>query len=262
MLKKRIVGVVTVKDGWAVQSFSYRRYLPLGRPEWLVENLDRWGADEILLQCIDRSSAGAGPDFELLDKVARLGLSTPLIYSGGVSTRDEGIAVIQRGADRIAVDALLRDGFPVVEELAQVLGAQALIASLPMACRAGNAEWFDYRSKTYAPLEPAFAAALERGAVSEILLTDCAHEGIPAGFDEALADWVPFKNIPLILFGGISEVGQIQSLLKRDKVVAAAIGNFLSYQEHGIQKIKSGLQARSIRPPAYHAIEDSSDYDG
>jgi cyclase len=262
MLKKRIVGVVTVKDGWAVQSFSYSRYLPLGRPEWLVENLDRWGADEILLQCIDRSSADAGPDFELLDKVARLGLSTPLIYSGGVRTCDEGIAAIQRGADRIAVDTLLRDGFSVVEALAQALGAQAVIASLPMACRGGNAEWFDYRAKTYAPLAPAFAAALEQGAVSEILLTDCAHEGMPAGFDEALADWAPFKNTPLILFGGISDVGQMQALLQRDKVAALAVGNFLSYQEHSIQKIKSRLQACSLRPPAYHALEDSSDYDG
>jgi hypothetical protein len=41
-----------------------------------------------------------------------------------------------------------------------------------------------------------------------------------------------------------------------------AIGNFLSYQEHSIQKIKSSLQACSLRPPAYHALEDSSDYDG
>ena len=32
-----------------MQSFGYRRYLPLGRPEVLVENLDRWGADEIVL---------------------------------------------------------------------------------------------------------------------------------------------------------------------------------------------------------------------
>ena len=46
MIPKRLIGVVIVKDGWAVQSFGYRRWLPLGRPEVLVENLDRWGADE------------------------------------------------------------------------------------------------------------------------------------------------------------------------------------------------------------------------
>ena len=55
MLKKRIIGSIAVLNGWAVQSISYNRYLPLGRPEVIAQNLDRWGADEILIQCIDRS---------------------------------------------------------------------------------------------------------------------------------------------------------------------------------------------------------------
>ena len=78
MLKKRFIAVVTVKDGWAVQSFGYGRYLPLGKPECLVENFDRWGADEILVQVIDRSKGGLGPDFELLKKT----LKQPLIFDG------------------------------------------------------------------------------------------------------------------------------------------------------------------------------------
>ena len=68
MLKKRVIGVVTVKAGWAVQSFGYHRYLPLGRPEYLVGNLDRWGADEIVVQVIDRSKNQLGPDFDLIEK--------------------------------------------------------------------------------------------------------------------------------------------------------------------------------------------------
>jgi cyclase len=38
MLRKRLVGMVTVRDGWAVQSIGYARYLPLGRPAVMVEN--------------------------------------------------------------------------------------------------------------------------------------------------------------------------------------------------------------------------------
>src|SRR5690349_12519530 len=105
MIGKRIVGVVTVKDGWAVQSFGYNRYLPLGRPEVLVENLDRWGADEILLQCIDRSAAGLGPDMALLDRIGRRGLSTPMIYAGGVRHDQDAVDVVNAAADRVAVDA-------------------------------------------------------------------------------------------------------------------------------------------------------------
>src|SRR5690554_2349668 len=107
MLRKRLIGVVTVRNGWAVQSFGYRRYLPLGRPECLVENLDRWGADEILVQVIDRSAGERGPDFDLLARLGRLGLETPLIYGGGVASADHAVRAIQSGADRVTVDQAL-----------------------------------------------------------------------------------------------------------------------------------------------------------
>lgn len=109
MLKKRLIGVVTVRQGWAVQSFNYSRYLPLGKPEVLVENLDRWGADEILIQCIDRSVANAGPDFPLLDRLGALGLSTPLIYAGGIRNAEDAVKAVNLGADRLSVDTLLWD---------------------------------------------------------------------------------------------------------------------------------------------------------
>ena len=82
MLRKRLIAVVTVLDGLAVQSFGYQRYLPLGKPECLVENLDRWGVDEIFVQVIDRSARNLGPDLGLLLRLGSLGLETPLIYGG------------------------------------------------------------------------------------------------------------------------------------------------------------------------------------
>lgn len=251
MLKKRLVGVVTVKNGWAVQSFGYSRYLPLGKPECLVENLDRWGVDEILVQVFDRSKAGSGPDFELLGKLARLGLGTPLIYGGGIRTVEEGVKVIQSGADRITVDAVLHDDLSAVRGLGDRLGSQALIASIPMTMGVHGPEWFDYRSKTAEPIGDVLVEAIEQGVVSEVLLTDWIHEGMPDGFDEALIDSFPSKNVPLIVFGGISRADQIRGVLARPNVVAASIGNFLSYREHAIQKFKEMLASAALRPSIY-----------
>ena len=147
MLKKRLIGVVTVKDGWAVQSFGYDRYLPLGKPECLVENLDRWGADEILIQVIDRSQNRSGPDFQLIDKLGKLGLETPLIYAGGVRSVADGVEIIQMGADRIIVDTLLHNDLAVVHDLYSQLGGQALIGSIPLSWSISGIKWFNYRSK-------------------------------------------------------------------------------------------------------------------
>ena len=63
MLRKRLIGAIIVRKGWAVQSIGYKRWLPLGKPECLAENLDRWGADGIVVLCIDRENQG--PDLEL-----------------------------------------------------------------------------------------------------------------------------------------------------------------------------------------------------
>ena len=133
MLKKRLIGVVTVTNGWAVQSFGYHRFLPLGKPECMVENLDRWGADEILVQVIDRSEASLGPDFDLLGRLGSLGLGTPLIYAGGIRSVSDGVQLVQLGADRLVIDSLLHEDLSTVRELSEQLGAQALIASLPLS---------------------------------------------------------------------------------------------------------------------------------
>ena len=67
---KRLVGVITIHNDWAVQSIGYQQYLPLGRPE-ITENYDRWQLDEIMIIDIDRSKRGLGPNFEIVKKIAK-----------------------------------------------------------------------------------------------------------------------------------------------------------------------------------------------
>jgi cyclase len=251
MLKKRLIGVVTVKNGWAVQSFGYRRYLPLGKPECLVENLDRWGADEIFVQVIDRSIANSGPDFDLLQQLGELGLETPLIYAGGIRSVSDGVKLIQLGADRIVVDALLHDNLSTIQELSEKLGAQALVASLPLTWQAKGLEWFDYRSQISAAISDEVLELVKSGVISEVLITDWLHEGLPAAFDKKLIDAFPLKDVPIIAFGGLSKVEQLRTLLQTSGVAAVAVGNFLSYREHAIQEYKDALTSMQIRPARY-----------
>lgn len=250
MIQKRVVGVVTVKDGWAVQSFGYRRYLPLGRPEILVENFDRWGADEILLQCIDRSRAGLGPDFALLERIGKRGLSTPLIYAGGVRSAADAVAAVAAAADRVAVDALIRENPDEVAKAGAQLGNQALIGALPLSVADGEARWLDYRTSASEPLSQALLDMLTGGILSEALVIDWRHEGQPGAFDPALIDILP-QGVPVIAFGGLSEAPQLAAALRVPRVVAVAVGNFLSYREHAIQAFKADMFGVPLRPAAY-----------
>jgi cyclase len=257
MLKKRLIGVITVKNGWAVQSMGYRRYLPLGKPECLMSNLDRWGADEILIQVIDRADAGHTPDYALLQRLAQLGLGTPLIYSGGIRTVNDGVRVIQSGADRLVLDAGLHDDLKMVEQLAETLGAQAIIAGLPLSIRDCQLLWLDHRSASSEPIRDDILSLLNSGSISEILIIDWQHEGYVKGFDFSLIELFPDCRAPFIAFGGISELEQMTYLFNQPNVSAVAVGNSLNYREHAIQFIKTGMVGLPLREANYHSKHNS-----
>ena len=252
MLKKRLIGVVTIKNGWAVQSFGYNRYLPLGKPECIIENLDRWGVDEILVLCIDRSKHSFGPDFELLKKIACLGLKTPLIFGGGINSVEYGLEVIQLGADRICVDAIIHDELEIVRKLSEYLGAQAVIGSLPLSINSNDINWLDYRKNINTKISHESLATISH-AVSEVLIIDWVHEGTKEAFDSRLISEFPLNDIPLLAFGGVSECQQMHLLLSLEKVAAVAVGNSLNYKEHSIQKLKENLTVTSLRQSNYES---------
>jgi cyclase len=250
MLKKRLIGVVTVKQGWAVQSFGYRRYLPLGKPEMLVQNLDNWGADEILVQCIDRSKAGLGPDFDVLGRISKLGISTPMIYAGGITNREDAVKVVSSGADRVMVDAVLLDSPAVIEGVARDLGTQAVIAHLSAHTTGDGLMTLDHRDRSERPLAE-WLAKLPGEWISELMVSDWQNEGSPGGFDERLLDVARHTAKPLLCFGGISSAAQLQRVLSHPQVVAAGVGNFLNYREHAVQSLKQQLGSVFVRKPYY-----------
>lgn len=252
MVKKRLVGVITVNDGQAVQSFGYRRYLPLGRPDILAANLDRWGCDEILVLCVDRSRRGLGPDIGLLKKLAAMRLSTPLIYGGGVTTAEQAALVVHHGADRVCVDAALhQEDVQPIRDMAVLLGAQALIGVLPLSRYETGLQWLDHRSGVSRALCGADLGLFDEGVISEAMIIDWEHEGHPAAFDTELVTRFPLDKVPLITFGGISEPALAAALLALPEVSAVAVGNFLNYTELAVQRFKQQALGPLTRPATY-----------
>lgn len=254
MRNKRIIGVVTVRQGWAVQSFGYKRYLPLGRPHVLLENLDRWGVDEILLSCIDRGSEG--PDLDLLCQIEAQGLTTPLIYAGGVRNQADAVAVVGAGADRVAVDAAWHDDPQAVIDIHERVGSQALLASLPLGLGPqGTLHIYDYRRQSHTTLPIALSEAIAGGLVSEVIITDYQSEGTDTAFDLRLLDQFPVQKTNLIAFGGVKNPDVARAVLNHPHVVAFGVGNYLCYREHAVQIFKLALGDFNVRAPCYNAFK-------
>lgn len=249
MLRKRIVGAIVVRDGWAVQSMGFKKYLPLGRPEILARNLDRWGADEIVLVCLGRTPE-IGPDLELLGRLATAGISTPLIYAGGIATPDHAVNAVKAGADRVVVDSLLFDQPEMVRAIEGRLGAQAIIVSLPLSIHNGNLVHFNYRKRTHGELARDVQALMQDRIVSEALIIDHNGDG-GVHFDIRLIDQFPNLDLPLIAFGGLAGPDQVREVLTQPRVAAAVVGNSLNYREHAIRLLKQSLGDLPIRVTSF-----------
>jgi cyclase len=255
MLKKRFIGVITVKNGWAVQSFGYRRYLPIGHPTVVAENLDRWGVDEILVLAIDRSVNGLGPDIKLLRALSAVALSTPLTYGGGIHNVEHASQVIRAGVERVCLDTVLHEDLGVLRKISLQIGSQALIASLPLSIESGELRYYNYIARTKRSAKDVLARIFEEGLISEALVIDWQHEGIRNGFDMDLLNYFPVSRTPLIAFGGLSEKAQIEKALSMPQVVAVGVGNFLNYTEHAVQQYKEHLASMDLRHPEYQGSE-------
>ena len=253
MLRKRIIGVVCIKDSWVVQSFGYSKYLPIGKVECILENLDRWGVDEILLQVIDRSTNALGPDLDLLDRVAKLGLGTPIMYSGGIRNEQDAIDVIKIGADRICVDALFQKDENHLRNISYRLGAQALVVSLPLVVENNEVHCMHYSKNKIINVKDRLKTLIENDIISEVLAIDMKNEGYINGFNLEILSYFQGLSVPVIAFGGINKIEVVRELLETENISAIGIGNYLNYKEHSVQNIKSELISVAIRPPIYQS---------
>ena len=248
MLRKRLLGTVIVRHGWAVQSFGYRRWLPLGKPECIVENLDRWGADGIVVLSIDRGDQG--PDLELLDRLGALGLSTPLSYGGGLATAKHARDAVRAGAERLVLDSVLRQNISAVDEMASSVGAQALVAALPLVRNVdGSVMHLIHRTQKREDLCIEIKEVLNSERVSEVIPINTDGEGFNRGYDKSLINTLrKLTSLPLLPFGGISNSKQVREILIEEGVAGVLIGNALNYREHTIKVLKSELTDQPLRP--------------
>jgi cyclase len=246
-MKTRLVAMVTVLDEIVVQSFSYKKYLPIGSPESICENLSRWGADEIIISFIDRSKLKKGPNLKVLESISKRKIFTPLIYSGGISNEQNAMDAINAGADRIVIDAIIKkENINLINKISSKIGSQALILSIPLLQEDNKLFRFNYIDKSK-QLFSEFSKVIKLLNFSEILLIDKENEG-SQNFNLNLVNLFS-KNLDkgILVFGGITHLRSIKTLLLNENIKAIVIGNSLNYKEIQISNIKDKFKNLMIR---------------
>ena len=55
MAKNKFISLINILDGIVVQSYQFKKYLPIGKPKIAIDYMNNWGIDEIILLDIKNS---------------------------------------------------------------------------------------------------------------------------------------------------------------------------------------------------------------
>ncbi|MBM3558858.1 MAG: imidazole glycerol phosphate synthase subunit HisF [Alphaproteobacteria bacterium] len=239
---KRVIAAIVVKDGLAVQSIGFARYLPVGRPEIAARFFDSWDADEVLLVDIDATCEGRLIDLDMVRRVAAE-IHCPLAVGGGIRSGNDIRALLNAGADKVVIASEIAAHPGLLTAEAARFGAQCLIACVDYRTTPAGPRAFARGGRANTGIDPVTLATRHAAAgAGEILLHSIDRDGARAGYDLAMARSVGAAvTVPVICLGGAGHPGHVRAALALDGVSAVAIGNMLNYTEHAIATIKAWL---------------------
>jgi cyclase len=266
MLKKRLIACLLLRDGLIVQSFGFRRYLPIGRPRFPIEFVVKWDVDEIVLLDMSASPQGRGPDENVLEMLSQY-CYVPLTVGGGIRNVEEVRGVIRAGADKVCVNTHAIARPALISDIADVLGSQCVVVS--MDCRREDDGRYQVYTGSGSKASGWSAVDWARHCANlgagEIFLNSIDRDGSRKGYDieliRAVADAV---EIPVIACGGVGSFGHFAPGIIDGGASAVAAANIFHHIEHSTifakaHMLKSGIDVRLDSQAKYDNREFDED---
>src|SRR3954453_4835665 len=207
----------------------------------LAAHYDAEGADELVFLDITATSGKRATVVELARRAADE-VFVPFTIGGGIREGADAHAVLDAGADKVSVNSAAVARPELVDELAQVFGAQCVVLAIDAKRAAESWEVFVAGGRA-ATGRDAVAWAREgvsRGA-GEILLTSMDRDGTQDGYDLALLEAIASTvDVPVIASGGAGEPRHLVDGLGAgaDAVLCASI---FHYGRYTVGQVKAAL---------------------
>ncbi len=248
MLKKRIIPCLDVKDARVVKGINFLELRDAGDPVEQAAAYDGQGADEICYLDISASAEGRATLVDIVRRTADR-VFVPLTVGGGVRTVDDARALLEAGADKVAINTAAIRRPELIDEAATRFGSQAIVVAVDAKRREdGGWEIFSHGGRTPEGKEAvAWARELAERGAGEILLTSMDRDGTRQGYDleltRAIADTV---TVPVIASGGVGSLDHLAEGLIEGGADAVLAASIFHYGEHTIAEAKAHLASRGV----------------
>jgi cyclase len=245
MLTKRIIPSLLMRAGRLVKGVGFAAHKDAGNPDTTAKAHDAQGADEMILLDIDAAREGRGPDVNAIRRVATE-CSMPLTVGGGIRSIDDGRSCMDAGADKLCLTAAALESLDIIDDLAHVFGAQAVVVGIDVIIVDYTPRLYDHRiGKAIAGIDLLdwSAEAIRRG-VGEIKLMAVNREGARAGMaTDLLKTFMDRFDVPVILEGGAGSLEDLDTAFSAG-AGALALGTMLVFSDNNIVKVKRYLAGK------------------
>lgn len=251
MAAPRLIPCLDVRDGRVVKGVRFQDLRDAGDPVTQASMYQDQGADEIVILDVSATPEGRGHAVETTSSVRQV-LSIPLTVGGGVRSVEDAFALLEAGADKVAVNTAAVQRPELIDELADRFGSQCTVLAVDAAGRGPN-RWEVVvnggRTRTGRDVKRWIRSAAARGA-GEILLTSWDRDGTRSGYDLDLIEAVTAAvGIPVIASGGADNAGHLEEALSSG-ATAVLIASILHDGVTTVGSLKKELLAngKEVRP--------------
>ncbi len=226
MPARRIIPCLDVKNGRVVKGIRFEGLRDMGDPAELAARYDTEGADELVFLDISASAERRATQTTWVRAVAEQ-LSIPFAVGGGIASVEEARLLLRAGADKVAVNTAAVRRPTLVKELADVFGAQCVVAAVDLK-RDPDLGWRVFvqggKEATELAARDWLPRLVELGA-GELLLTSMDRDGTGEGFDLDLLCLAADLGVPIIASGGAGQASHFLDALEggADAVLAATL---------------------------------------
>jgi cyclase len=236
-----LIPCLDVAGGRVVKGVRFEGLADVGDPVALAAAYSDAGADELVFLDVAATLEGRGAILDLVGDVADR-LAIPFTVGGGIREVRDAEALLEAGADKVAVNSAALARPELVGELAARLGSQAVVVAIDAAggevcSRAGT-------ERTGRDVVEWAREAEGRGA-GEILLTSIDADGTREGYDlEVTGAVAGTVSLPVIASGGAGSARHVADAL--EVAQAALLASILHEDTERLSRLREELRELGV----------------